>query len=355
MSLYKRTGWQVGDNFFNNKWEAIQYATDNPQTYNAYCNDITWNNVDWTIEPAEDIKQLEKAHAEHLRNKYKTLALFYSGGVDSSTVLNIFIENKIPLDYICIWYVNDDNASYNKDVHLAMQYLEQNKSKLMGAKIIYGSKLDHFEGNSIYNFKKDIRNINYFLRFHHCGHTQHLELRYPDVYHDIKENGCIITGGDKPHVFKDQKGFYTQGVDANDENWGQPLLEMFWLGQDPTLQIKQCHLAKQWLKKHKLSNTTKIYESDNTDKSWSLNKTLGRTSIDEFFHLKGCFGDQIDDKYFSQRYNRAWGNSYFANYFGEWQHTESYNNLILELDKIDEKFVENHHTHGWFTEKRYLD
>jgi hypothetical protein len=355
MNFNNRTGWQVGDTFFDNKWDAIQYATDNPQAYKAYCNDSTWNNVDWTIEPDQDMQQLQKNHAEYLRNKYKTLALFFSGGVDSSTILDTFIDNKIPLDYICVWYVNEHTASYNKDVHLAMQYLEQNKSKLMGAKIIYGKKLDIFEGNSIYNFKKDIRDIHNTLRIHHCGHQENLELRRPDIYREIEEDGCIISGANKPYVYKDQKGFYAQHIDRDDENWGQPLLEMFWLGKDPTLQIKQCHLAKQWLKKHNLSNANEIYKSNDTAKFWSLNKSFGRTSIDKFFHWKGAFGDMIDDKYFSQGYNKNWGISYDANYFKEWQHTESYYNLILELDKIDKKFVENYWSHGWFAEKRYLD
>jgi hypothetical protein len=353
--INKRTGWQVGDKFFNNKWSAIQHASDNPLSYNAYCHDSTWNDVDWTIEPDQDIKQLEKNHAEYLRNKYKTLALFFSGGVDSSTVLDIFIEHKIQLDYICVWYVDKFDTAYNKDVQLAMQYLEENKSKLMGAKIICGKKLDHFEGNSIYNFKEDIRNTNWILRFHHLGHEENLKLRQPNIYNEIKENGCIITGGNKPYVYKDQKGFYMQFVDRNDENWGSPLQEMFWQGQDPTLQIKQCHLAKQWLEKHNSLSTNTIYQSNNTDIFWSLNEAFERTSIDEFFYKKHCFGDQINDKHFSQHYGRNWGNSYFANYFKEWQHSESYNNLVLALSKIDKKFLADHGTVGWLSEKRYLD
>jgi hypothetical protein len=78
----KRTGWQVGDKFFDNKWHAVQYATDNPLPYNVYCQNSTWDKVDWTIEPEQDIKQLEKNHAKYLRDKYETLLLFFSGGVD---------------------------------------------------------------------------------------------------------------------------------------------------------------------------------------------------------------------------------------------------------------------------------
>lgn len=355
MSYDKRTGWQVGDNFFTNKWYAIQYAMANPQhAYRAYCQDSNWDKADWSVEPQQDIKQLEKQHAENLRNKYKTLGLCYSGGVDSSTVLKTFIDNQIPLDYIFVWYVNDHTVSYNKDVQLAMQYLKQHQSKLMGAKIIYGKKLDHLEGNSIYNFQKDIRNTNWQLRFHHLGHEENLKQRRSDIYYEIKENGCIITGSNKPYVYKDQKGFYVQYVDYDDENWGQPLLEMFWQGANPTLQIKQGHLAKRWLQENDLSNANTVYKSKDTNKFWSLNQSIGRSSIDKFFYNKNCFGEQIDDQFFGQHFNSSWGNSYFAEHFKNWHNTDSYTNLIAELNKFDKKFVDNCKAFGWLTHKRYL-
>lgn len=357
MNLRKpSTGWQVGDEFFNNKWDAIRYASSNdPQSYKAYLNDDTWDSADWTVEPEQDIKLLQKNHAEYLRNKYKTLVLFYSGGVDSSTVLNTFIENKIPLDYIFVWYVNEPDLAYNRDVQLAMQYLKENESKLMGAKVFYEKKADHFEGNSIYNFKEDIHNVNYQLRFHHVGHAHNLKIRHPEIYNKVEDDGCIITGSNKPYVFKDENGFYMQHVDFDDENWGRPLLEMFWKGEDPTLQIKQCHIAKRWLEKHNLTNSNAIYKSDDIDKFWDFNQSFGRMSIHEFFYQKHCFGDQIEDEYFSQSYGRTWGNSYFANYFKNWQYSESYYNLISEIDKLDKRFIENHKVVGWLTEKRYLD
>ena len=43
-----------------------------------------------------------KSHALKLREKYKYLRLWYSGGSDSQTVLNTFVDNKIHLDEIAI-------------------------------------------------------------------------------------------------------------------------------------------------------------------------------------------------------------------------------------------------------------
>lgn len=355
MKYPSKTGWQVGDMFFSNKWNAIQYAMDNPLPYNAYCNEISWNKADWTREPTESIEQLQRNHAEYLREKYDTLVLFFSGGVDSSTVLNTFIKNKIPLDYIYIQYVENPDNSYNKDVHLAIQYLKDNYNKLLGAEILYEKKLDHHEGNSIYNFKEHLTEVNWQLRFHHIGLSENLEIRRPNIYKKVENNGCIIAGSNKPFVYKDENGYYMQHVDWNDENWGQPYHEMFWLGQDPTLQIKQCHLAKQWLEEHNLTETNKIYSSVNTTKFWDLNQSFGRESINEFFFQKHCFGDRVGDKYFQQHYGKEWGNNHWAMYYDKWQYTESYYNLITELDKLEDKFHDETRVHGWLTEKRYLD
>ena len=357
MNYDKRTGWQVGDKFFSNKWLAIRYAIHNPQyPYKAYLRDESWEATDWGTEPKDSIIDLESKHCEHLRKKYDTLVLCYSGGVDSNTVLQRFIDNQIKIDYICVWYTKDKDAHYNKDVQLAIQHLQANKDKLLGAEILFAEKLDHNEGNSIYNFQHNIINTNWQLRFHHIGHELNLKTRYPDVYRKVLQNGCIITGSNKPYVYNDKKGFYMQHVDYDDENWGQPLLEMFWQGEDPTLQIKQCHLAKQWLIKNNMTDTNKIYKSENTDTFWNLNSSFGRQSMDKFFYTKNCFGETVEDKYFSQHYNSTWGNSYFANHFANWRQTDSYDNLAQVVNYLNQhpKFVEQYKVHGWLTNKRYL-
>jgi len=356
----KSSGWVVGEKFFHNKWKAIEYATKHPEfSYGAYCNDYTWDKADWTTEPKEDIRDLEIQHCEYLRKKYKTLVLYYSGGVDSTTVLQRFVENKIPIDYICVCYTKEPNAKFNRDTQLAKQYLDSIKSKLMNAEILYTSKLDHHEGNSIYNYTGNIFETNWQLRFHHNGFQEHLRIRYPDIFSKVKQNGCIVTGSDKPFVYRDANGkYYAQYIDQHDENWGQSLLEMFWKGADPRLQIKQCHLAKNWLVENDYSDTNFFYEGKDTEKFWHLNQTFGRTSIDPFFYKKHCFGETLEDRYFSQHYNSTWGNSYFAEQFKFFKNTKKYNELaevVEQLQKKDSRFFSNYKVMGWLSTRRYLD
>lgn len=352
------TGWQVGEQLFYNKWDAVQHATDKKLPYNAYLNNNKWNSADWTQEPTESIEQLQKNYAEYLREKYKTLVLFYSGGPDSQVILDTFIDNNIPIDYIWLHYVGEYSQPHNKDIHLAMQYLEQNKSKLMSAEILCERYLETPEGNSICNFKGILRDVNYQSRFHHCGNGEILQLRQPNVYRKVEDNGCIITGSNKPYVFKDDNGFYMQHVDCDDENWGQPYHEMFWLGEDPALQIKQCHLAKKWLEQNEFLETPKIYQDKNSGNFLSLNLAIGRKFINKHFNKKLCFGSWIEDNYFGQHYGKNWCNSYWVNDFNNWKESNSYHNLVrITKQEVDKKFLNDHDLRlvGWLTEKRYLD
>lgn len=361
MDYIKKTGWMVGENFFLNKWAAIEYAMENPTfDYRAYCNDDEWNTADWRQEPKESIEELEADRCYQLRKKYKTLVLYYSGGVDSHTVLQNFIKNQIPLDYICLWYTEKYDAPYNKDIHLAEEYLKQNRSKLLGAKILVDKKLTHKEGNGIFSFSNDIKKINWQLRFHHIGADEQLRIRYPMIYDEINQDGCIITGSSKPYVYKDSNGrYFSQNVDRDDENWGQANVEMFWYSDASKLQIKQCHLAKNWLKENKKENTNLIYKSDIIDDFWNLNKHIGRQSFDNFFHKKWCFGKKMEDIYFSQHYGVENANKVYVEYFNSFfKNTYEYYALAKTLSILstkDKRFIQNYQALGWCTSKKFLD
>lgn len=54
----------------------------------------------WKVEPLETLETLYKRRAEHLRDTFDYLILAYSGGVDSTKVLETFVYNGIVLDEI---------------------------------------------------------------------------------------------------------------------------------------------------------------------------------------------------------------------------------------------------------------
>lgn len=64
--------------------------------------DANWDTLDWSQEPVESLTELFKQRAEQLRSQYDHLILYYSGGRDSETVLQIFRDNQIPLDEVVV-------------------------------------------------------------------------------------------------------------------------------------------------------------------------------------------------------------------------------------------------------------
>ena len=357
------TGWIVGDKFFRNKWHAIDYHVQNPQlAYSAYCNDDELDKWDWVIEPEESIEKLSAQRAIELREKYKTLVLCYSGGADSAAVLHTFMENKIPIEYIIMYHAGDDRSvSYNLDSQVVEKYLTANKDKLLGAKVIYERKPDPYEGNCIFSHipGESISKINEQLTWHHSGYQSIVRLRNPDIYEKVQDNGCIITGGNKPFLYKDEGGWYCQYNDWDEESWGGDL-EMFFVGHTK-LCVKQAHLAKHWLLKHPdVVDTNTIYKIPDRDgKFKDLNASFGRVFIDERFYIKPTMRglDWLYNEFGDFKWNKDVTLYRWYLEYPNWKDSESYKDLAKQYQwyKDHTDFVgESNKLKGWLSKKRYL-
>ena len=89
------------------KFEAWQLSKHDLSKIKFIFNEDKFNNIDTTIEPPEDIYELYRQRAMQLRNDYDYLVLIYSGGIDSHTILETFLENNIHLNEICTFSNND--------------------------------------------------------------------------------------------------------------------------------------------------------------------------------------------------------------------------------------------------------
>ena len=66
-----------------------------------------YDSVDWTKEPDCSLSDLFYSRAIQLRDSYKYIILYFSGGSDSITVLNTFIKNNIYLDEVVVTCFSD--------------------------------------------------------------------------------------------------------------------------------------------------------------------------------------------------------------------------------------------------------
>jgi hypothetical protein len=98
--------WKVnGNNYFIRKNEALRYASQVKSydiTYHFF--DDIYDKLDWNTEPSESLTQLYLERALQIREKYDWVCLSFSGGSDSTNILNTFLNNNIKLDEIITYY-----------------------------------------------------------------------------------------------------------------------------------------------------------------------------------------------------------------------------------------------------------
>ncbi len=92
--------YQVGDQQFDNKFQAVLYAQDQNLSIEWNFFDQQFQQVAWHDEPDENLDQLYRRRAQQLREKHDYLILFCSGGADSTNMLYSFLDNDIPVDEI---------------------------------------------------------------------------------------------------------------------------------------------------------------------------------------------------------------------------------------------------------------
>ncbi len=97
--------WYCNNKYFFNKAECLRYATET-RNYDVGFNffDDFYNAVNWTLEPSESLEQLYANRAKQLRGKYDYIVVAFTGGSDSTNVIDSFLNNGLHIDEIITCY-----------------------------------------------------------------------------------------------------------------------------------------------------------------------------------------------------------------------------------------------------------
>ena len=87
---------------FKSKIKAIEHRALSGNEISYYYFDHIYSKLNWKIEPVDSLEYHYAAQAQRLRDKYDYLILCYSGGYDSTNILETFFYNNIKLDKIVI-------------------------------------------------------------------------------------------------------------------------------------------------------------------------------------------------------------------------------------------------------------
>ena len=258
--------YQVGDFRTYSKFEAIEQHIKSNKKIHWNFNDTTYRSYKWDQEPEESLSELYRQRAQQIREQYDYLVLWFSGGADSTNILNAFIDNNIKLDEVAS-YVNyeatgDRFNHLNAEIyHVAAPMVNVGKEKqpwLQHTVIDLAALTMEYFNNASAKFDW-IYQINGFVN-PNCAARRDIKLKIPHwtKMFDAGKKVGFIYGLDKPRVSEINGHYYLKFVDMIDNavtaecqilNRDWEFNELFyWAPDNPKIVIKQGHTIKKYLK-----------------------------------------------------------------------------------------------------------
>lgn len=258
--------YQVGDFRTYSKARAVEYHTKTKEKIHWHFNNENYKIHDWSQEPTESLGELYRQRAQQLRDQYDYLVLWFSGGADSTNILNTFLDNDIKLDEVAS-YVNyeatgDKLNFFNAEIfHVADPVVNIAKQKQPWLKHtvvdLAPLTMKYFADPSV---KFD---WTYFVNTHTNPNTvarRDIKLQVPHwaKMFDTGKKVGFISGIDKPRVTGiDGKYcfYFVEMIDSAvtpecqmlDRPWDFNEL-FYWPEDHPKISIKQGHVIKNFLK-----------------------------------------------------------------------------------------------------------
>jgi len=259
------------ENIFSSKIEALEKS----DKLLFYYHDMEYDKLNWNLEPPLDIKELYKLNALRLREKYDKLILCYSGGYDSTQILETFVFNSIKLDKIITVgaFSQDENSDSDKNMNIEAYKNAFPFIKKYNLSEIYET-FDYTKFfNSLSNFHLTeyghnwVDKIGSFFSVHNFFWHNLEEIVIPNLWRNKKTG--IIFGIERPYLFYDSQNgkFYFSFKDTLINSYGNRYnslysdrLFFFWDVNFPNILLKQLHLIKNSCLIHHTSSKKSIEE-----------------------------------------------------------------------------------------------
>jgi hypothetical protein len=268
----KRGFYQVGPDTYISKIKAIMASQETGHFPYWNFNDQAFGAKDWTVEPQESLWELYRQRAQQLRNSYDYIVLLYSGGADSTNVLQSFLFNNIPIDEVMSYgpfsttqgrvgtLTEDPENNYREIDLVALPYLNQLSKNYNFKVTLYDWTEDMVKGfdNADWIWTDVSHRFSSSMSVRNKIHEASVSAQ--KAAESGKTVGFIL-GMDKPRVmYKDNTFqcafldlFMTMSVGPKDlllgKNWFIDEL-FYWTPDLPELVIKQAHLVMNFFKQN---------------------------------------------------------------------------------------------------------
>lgn len=233
--------WEYAGTRYDQKFLALQAAGKNFHSIKFNAFGSAFHNFDWSVEPPQSFTSLCELRAKQLRDQYSYIKLYFSGGADSTTMLNSFLRTNTYIDEIVVFrfsLVDKFDCQSNSEANeYAIPYLKNinlsnTKIKILDIGSEYFSEL--FSDDKFF-FKKN-----------------NIDLRETYLPKIRGKNFCHLFGDTDPSLVQIEGKWYETIFDSN--NYGEYRfrnMEMFFTSESlPELHSKQCHLLKNFFNKN---------------------------------------------------------------------------------------------------------
>jgi hypothetical protein len=192
---------------FTSKIQAVLYGDQHKQRIGFDYFDKEWNKVDWKIQPVGSLDYHYRMQAQRIRDEYDYVILCYSGGYDSTNILETFYYNNIKLDKIvCVGAFSQDSASmvdenHNGELyHNCFPYINELGLSSIVQKCDYSNLFSDPKNFSVYELGEEwVDHISGFYSPHNWF--------WRDLEKHVVPSGlenkrvAILFGKDKPYIF----------------------------------------------------------------------------------------------------------------------------------------------------------
>ena len=230
--------WSCNGKRYDNKYKAISenIETGHPIRFNE---PASYLNYDFSKNPLEEWNEMLKEWALELRQNFSYIRIWFSGGCDSMKMLEIFLQNKIFIDEICI--IKSGIVDYDHELDdVAIPYINKVKHLIPNTKIDIRVANEHdmvfFYSNAYWFENLKATNTEPYLQATHI-------LKDYNINHDTKI--ANLYGKDKPFIMYFQNQWWTYFLDSDVEpptdDFG---VKINFFIDNPLIHAKQSHMLK---------------------------------------------------------------------------------------------------------------
>lgn len=245
-----RTYYIVNGQKVYSKFKAFELAGGDASKIHFYWMEDVWQSVDWTKRPSSTWLELLKKRCQQIRDKYDYVAVWYSSGYDSHTILRSFVDNNILIDEILI----TDRTEFFDDpeVPVAIQHAQLVKDRYFPNLKINVVKV---KAETQFNFYKSfgdqwIYHPGRSTKFSKTNryYCQNLAEEYLTAKKQTERfsRGDVL-GFDKARVLlREGKWYAFLPDDVMNDIVGNNAENFYYSSEMPEMNVMQCHMVIDW-------------------------------------------------------------------------------------------------------------